>query len=289
MKVATSLWLSWLLWALSLTALPASAAAPPRVVALSWEMVEHLLQLGITPLAVADAADYRRWVVRPTLPADVPDAGSRTEPNLELLAELKPDLILITPLLADIRPQLERIAPVQVYGDFTQDQDNRLLQRRNFLDLASQLQRTPLAERKLQAMDAHITELRQQLAIRFAGRPPKVSVVRFASPTVVYVMGPNSMPDHALQLLGLQPAYRAPLSRWGDVQVPVSELGRIDQGALLYIEPFAGQQRLFATRLWQSLPVVRHGQVAGIAPTWTHGGIFCVEYLAEAIARGLLR
>lgn len=93
----------------------------PRIAALSWEVTEHVLQLGITPVAVADAADYRTWVVNPTLPETVPNAGTRGEPNLELLAQLRPDLILITPLLADIRDKLERIAPVAIYENFTQN------------------------------------------------------------------------------------------------------------------------------------------------------------------------
>jgi len=65
---------------------PAWASAEPRVAALSWEATEHLLMLDVTPFTVADAGDYRAWVVRPTLPAGVPSSGSRLEPNLELLA-----------------------------------------------------------------------------------------------------------------------------------------------------------------------------------------------------------
>jgi iron complex transport system substrate-binding protein len=251
-------------------------------------MVEHLLKLGITPVAVADAADYRTWVVNPALPASVRNAGSRTEPNMELLAQVKPDLILITPLLEDIRPQLERIAPVVTYADFTQDQDNRLLQRSNFLDLARRLDRLEVAERALSAMDEQIARWRQKIMARFAGRPPKVTVIRFTSPTAVFIMGPNSMPEHALQLLGLQPACPVPVSRWGSVQVPVTELARIKQGVVLYIEPFAQRDRLFKTVLWQRMPFVATGRFAAMAPTWTHGGIFSVENLAIAIAQGML-
>ncbi|EKG38148.1 iron-siderophore ABC transporter substrate-binding protein [Pseudomonas syringae] len=284
MKRRRAVWLGCLLM---LCPLLATAVESPRVVALSWEMVEHLLKLGITPVAVAEAPDYRTWVVHPELPTSVPDAGSRNEPNMDLLAQLKPDLILITPLLEDIRPQLQRIAPVVVYGDFTQAQNNRLLQRRNFLDLAWRLGRVEVAQQQLAAMDEHIAVLRRSIAERFAGHPPKVTVVRFTSPTAVFIMGPNSMPEHAMQLLGLQPAYPTPASRWGNVQVPVTELGRIEQGVVLYIEPFAQRERLFSTRLWQRMPFVEQGRVAAIRSTWTHGGIFCVENLAVAIAQGM--
>ncbi len=274
--------------ALLLLSVPVSASDSPRIVALSWEMVEHLLKLGITPVAVADARDYRSWVVQPRLPESVPNAGTRTEPNLELLAQLKPDLILITPLLEDIRERLDRIAPVVSYDDFTQTRDNMAMQRESFLDLARRLGAQPQAYAQLKAMDDHLAQMRQRLQKRFGAALPKVSVIRFASPTVVNIMGPNSMPEHAMTLLDLQPAYSAPISRWGSVQVPITELGVVRDGVVLYILPFAQQHRLFETSLWQGMPFVRQGHVAEVRPSWTHGGIFCVENLAAAFTDALL-
>ena len=272
---------------LLLVSMQGRANDSPRVVALSWEMVEHLLKLNITPIAVADAKDYRTWVVHPRLLDSVPNAGTRTEPNLELLVQLKPDLILITPLLEDIRPLLERIAPVVSYDDFTQTQDNRLLQRENFRDLAKRLDRESLANTQLKAMDDHFADMRQRLHQHFGAELPKVSMVLFSSTAVVNIMGPNSMPEHAMQLLGLASAHQVPISRWGNVQVSITELGAIDEGVVLYL-PFAQKHRLFKTQLWQSMPFVRKDHVVEIRSTWTHGGIFCIENLAEAFTDALL-
>jgi len=173
---------------------PTAQAAEPRIAALSWEPVEHLLKLGVEPVAVADADDYRAWVVRPKLPTSAIDVGTRTEPNLELLAQLNLDLILITPLLEDLRPKLERIAPVVSFGDFTQERDNLVMQRDNYLELAHLLGRTARAQAQLTAMEAHIAEMRGRLLAHFGGELPALSVVRFTSPTTVLVFGPNSMP-----------------------------------------------------------------------------------------------
>ncbi|WXL26059.1 ABC transporter substrate-binding protein [Ectopseudomonas mendocina] len=266
----------------------ARAATAPRIASLSWEMTEHLLKLNVLPVAVADAQVYREWVVHPTLPADVPNVGTRTEPNLELLAQSRPQLILITPLLEDIRDKLERIAPVLSYQDFTQEQDNQTLQRNNLLHLATQVGQQARAELELMRMDRRLIQLHQQLLAHFNGQPPKVTVIRFASPTVVYVMGPNSMPEHALQRLGLSPAMKVEKSRWGALQKPVTDLGQINDGVVLYIGPFAQQERVFSTALWQGMPFVRKGHVAEMKPVWTHGGIFCIENLAETISDALL-
>ena len=276
--------------ALCLSALSLLAQAePPRIASLSWEPTEHLLALGITPLAVADAADYRSWVVRPRLPAQSAELGSRTEPNLEALAELKPELILITPLLEDIRPNLERIAPVISYGDFTQKQDNLALQRQNFLDLGQRLGLRAQAQHRLAQMDADVATLRAQLDRHFAGQPPKVTVIRFASATQAYLFGPNSLPEHALTLLGLKPALQVPTSRWGSLQTPITALAGVGDGAVIYIEPFAQQSRLFSSTLWQAMPFVRNKRLVSMPPTWTHGGVLSVQYLAEAITGALLK
>ncbi len=279
----------WLLGVLLLWLAPVWADTAPRVAALSWEATEHLLMLDVTPLTVADAGDYRTWVVRPTLPAGVPSAGSRLEPNLELLAELQPELIVIPPLLKDIRPLLERIAPVQVYQGFSQQHDNLQAQREAFLDLARALGREALAEQRLQAMDAELARWRERLQAHYDGALPAVTVIRLSSPTAAFINGPNSMPQHALTLLGLQPAMQLAPSPWGITQVPITALGRIDRGAVLHIEPFAQEAQLFASPLWQAMPFVREQRFAGMPSTWTYGGVFSLQYLAEAMAQALLK
>lgn len=73
----------------------AAAIDPRRIVALEWLPVELLLALGITPYGVADVPNYKLWVSEPPLPDSVIDVGLRTEPNLELLTEMKPSLWLV--------------------------------------------------------------------------------------------------------------------------------------------------------------------------------------------------
>ncbi|MEG7487427.1 ABC transporter substrate-binding protein, partial [Enterobacter hormaechei] len=71
---------------------PARAAAidPHRIVALEWLPVELMMALGVTPYGVADIPNYTLWVNEPKLPDSVIDIGLRTEPNLELLTQMKP-------------------------------------------------------------------------------------------------------------------------------------------------------------------------------------------------------
>lgn len=262
--------------------------AAPRIATLSWEVTEHVLYLGITPTTVADADDYRSWVVHPLLPETVSNAGTRSEPNLELLARLDLDLILITPLLEDIQPKLERIAHVVMYGDFTQERNNFEMQRNNFLDLGARLGRAKLAQQELAAMDQRIVTLRQRVQTHFDKQVPAVTIIRFTSPTSVLISGPNSMPEHAMQLLGLRPGLSVPVTRWGNIQTPITSLAQIKEGAVLYLEPFPGRDRLFKTELWKQMPFVRAQRFAAVPSTWTHGGVFCVEQLARVISDALM-
>ncbi|WP_067583155.1 hypothetical protein [Endozoicomonas ascidiicola] len=55
-------------------------------------MTEQLLELGVTPIAMSDKTGYTDWVGQPALPDSVEDLGTRAEPNLEKMANLKPAL-----------------------------------------------------------------------------------------------------------------------------------------------------------------------------------------------------
>lgn len=90
----------------------AAAIDPNRIVALEWLPVELLLALGIVPYGVADTINYRLWVSEPPLPDSVIDVGLRTEPNLELLTEMKPSFMVWSAGYGPSPEMLARIAPV---------------------------------------------------------------------------------------------------------------------------------------------------------------------------------
>lgn len=259
-----------------------------RIAALTWEATEHLLKLNIVPVAVAEAEEYRRWVGRPKLDATVIDAGLRTEPNLELLIEIEPDLILISPMLEDMRLQLERIAPVRSMAGFSLGRDNYMLQRENFLALAEELNCLALAKEKLQEFDQKISTLKEKIQKRFANRPPEVTVINLTTPTTVLMYGENSMPQRALDLLGVKSGYPIRPSAWGITQTSVMSLKNINQGIVIYLEPFHYKDVLFDTKFWQSMPFVKKGMLRSIPTTWSYGGVFSIQYLAEAMSAEIL-
>ncbi|QLG87583.1 iron-siderophore ABC transporter substrate-binding protein [Chitinibacter bivalviorum] len=264
--------------------LACTAQAGPKVIALSWESTEYLLNIGVTPQAIADRVDYDKWVVQPALPAHVLDVGSRFEPNLERIYALKPDLILIGPALSGMQSKLLKIAPTIVLDAFRTDHDNALVAEQLQRQLAIRLNRLPAHEAFLEASRRKQAELRQSIAQRFGSQPPAVCVVRFASPTTYWAYGENSMPEAALNQLGLRNACPQARSMWGLQLHKVPDLSVIGDGVLLKIMPFEREAELMRSPIWQALPVVRRDRVYTLPPVWTHGGLHSIDLLAQSIA-----
>lgn len=113
-RLLTAMALSPLLWQMNTA--HAAAIDPNRIVALEWLPVELLLALGIVPYGVADTINYRLWVSEPPLPDSVIDVGLRTEPNLELLTEMKPSFMVWSAGYGPSPEMLARIAPGGIFA-----------------------------------------------------------------------------------------------------------------------------------------------------------------------------
>lgn len=263
-------------------------APPQRIVSLNWALAEQLVELGVEPVGVADTGGYAQWVARPPLPAGVADVGRRDEPNIEAIATLDPDAILIADEQIAFASRLEEIAPVVHFDTFSESHDNPAVARDIYLRLASMLDRTELAEARLRELDARLGALRARIGEAFDGNPPKVTIVRFLDAKRVVIYGRNSMPEAAMNALGLASGYETPNSRWGLVFKPVTELGSIDEGFVMHIEPFAEADRLFSTPLWRAMPFVAENRFHTLPTLWTYGGIHSVGFIAEEIAGKLL-
>lgn len=261
---------------------------PERVIPLEWSLIEQVIELGITPVAVADPEAYRTWVGAPVLPAEVADAGLRQEPNLERIAELDPDVILVADDQITMVPTLERIAPVLHFDTFSAAHDNAEAARDTFLELARLFDREALAVEKLADRDARIAALAEAIKTRFEGDPPPVSIIRFADEARVRLYGSNAMPVHALEALGLESGIDQPPTKWGLSTRKTEELAERTEGIVLHIEPFPQGEDLFDRPLWQAMPFVQEGRFGSLPPSWTYGGAMSIGYLAETIAEALL-
>lgn len=263
-------------------------APPKRVVALDWTVAEQMLDLGITPLALPEAGLYRDWVVNPPLSENVVDLGLRTEPNLELLVSLAPDVIAAIDADPDLVTQLEQIAPVLVWDAFRADHDNLAAATANFHSLATLLGRKTEAEAALAAQEAELDRIAGELAAKFGAAPPPVTAIRLNDTRSVWVYGDNSFPQHVLTRLGFANELPQPASTWGTVQKPLEILGAAQTGIVLAIKPHMAGEAVFAEPLWLALPAVAERRFAEVEPVWSYGGALSLGRTARAMRDALL-
>lgn len=257
---------------------PTASAPVPRIATVDWTIAETLLALGVTPLAVGDVSSYRAWVGEPLLPAAVVDIGLRAQPNRELLAELKPDLILISPLAAPLAPTLSRIAPVQSIALY--DPQTDLWQRLHeaTLTIAALVNKTAEAERLLAGLDRDLAQMRAELP---ADLPPLL-VVQFIDERHVRVFGRHSLFEAVMQRLGLSNAWQGETNAWGFSVASIEQFMALPAARLVVVDPIpvGVSERLQEPGLWQHLPLVQQAPVLHLPAVWSFGGVLAARRFA---------
>ena len=261
-------------------------AASPRVVVFDWGVAETLLALGVAPVALSEVDGYREWVVEPALPPNVADAGLRIEPNFELIAAMRPGLILITPELEPLRAFMERIARTETLAIYQPGGNAWDHARDAARAMAKLLGHEASGENLLRRVDATIAAAKVQL-----GEPERrpVYLVNFIDRRHVRIYGQNSIFQNVLDRLGLANAYTGWTSFWGFVTLGIEHLAANPEAQLIYLEPLSDEIRdaLKAGPLWSALPFVRDNRVSALPPVWSFGGVASGERLARLLGERL--
>lgn len=289
-------WICCLLAPLMLQAEPAMPAAAglsqadaaksvPRIATVDWTVAETLLALGVTPLAMGDVESYRAWVGEPRLPAEVVNIGLRMQPNRELLAELKPDLILISPLMASLEPTLSQIAPVQSIALYEPGTDLWQRLHEATLTIAALVGKTAEAERQLAALYRDLARMKGQLP---ADLPPLL-LVQFIDERHVRVFGRHSLFEAVMRRLGLRNAWQGETNAWGFAVVSLEQFLALPEARLVVVDPIpvGVSERLQEPGLWQHLPLVKQGKVMHLPAVWSFGGLLAARRFASLLSDAL--
>ena len=272
--------LACLLWCVA-------AVATPRVVTLDWGIAQNLVALGVAPIGVGQVAGYRSWVAGPPLPSDTREIGLRSQPNMELLAQLDPDRIFITELYAGQAQRLSSIAPVSSVDVYFSDGDVW----DNTLAAVTKLGR--LVDRD-KAAKALIARSRRQIA-RQADRVPAdtrpLLMLQFVDESHVRVYGDGSLVVATARRMGLDNAWHGATTRWGMAMVPISRLADIDDARVIVMGPVpvGVADKIADNRVWQALPAVRQAPPVFLPAVWSFGGLPSATRFAHLIADALTR
>ncbi|WP_114192768.1 Fe(3+)-hydroxamate ABC transporter substrate-binding protein FhuD [Edaphovirga cremea] len=256
-----------------LASLPVWAASHPdlqRIIALEWYPAELLMTLGITPLGVADTYNYRLWVGEPRLDEQVIDVGQRTEPNLELLQQLKPSLLLISSGYGPSPEKLQAIAPTMGFA-FNDGSGKPLMLARNSLNiLAERLGLQAVAERHLADFDLFLKQTRQQL--QPVVKQPLL-LFSFLDTRHVLVFGRGSLFQDVMDQLGLENAWSGETNFWGSAIIGLERLATVKNAQAICFDHGNRSmlEKVSSTPLWQSLPFVRQQQLKLVPAVWFYG------------------
>ncbi|WP_355660394.1 ABC transporter substrate-binding protein [Halomonas salifodinae] len=256
----------------------------PRLASLDWTLAETLVALGHPPIALGQVAAYHAWVGEPALPDSVIDLGLRSQPNLERLAALAPEGILISPMFANLTPRLERIAPVSelaLYAPGEAPWPQMLALTR---ELAARVGDPAAGEALIEATEARLAELRERLP----EESEPLLIVQFMDARHVRVFGDGGLYPMVLERLGLENAWPGPTNAWGFSLASLEALAALE-GRLVVVEPYPQgvEARLADSGLWQHQPSVSAERVITLPPVWSFGALPSATRFAELLVDAL--
>ncbi|TFH86228.1 Fe(3+)-dicitrate ABC transporter substrate-binding protein FecB [Billgrantia azerbaijanica] len=259
-------------------------APPSRVVALEFSFADALATLGLSPVGVADDGDAERLIapIRADLDAWT-SVGARSQPSLEVIASLKPELIIADAKRhATVVEDLRQIAPTLLLESYGATYADSL---QSHLTIAAALGREAEMAERLAAHEA----LMDDYAARFAGALAEGDTVLFAisSAKGIYLHGPHSYAGGVIARLGLdspipdatEQAYiPATLERLAQADPDYLIVGEYDDESV--IDTFA------QSPLWPLMTAIRHGHYAQRDPhLWAQNrGLLPAERMAEELA-----
>ena len=263
------------------------------VVGLEWNVVEHLVSLGVDPVGVADIDGYTAWVGESApLDGGEKDVGVRGEPSIDSIAALSPDLVVATEGLPDAAiTQLEEFVPVLVVRGA--DAEKGLEQMTDDLQLIATATGTETeADALLAELDTAFAEARAELEAAGETGAEFTFMDAYAQGNQVSIrpFAEGSLVASAAAEIGLVNAWTTPGDeQYGLGATDVEGLTTLPDVHFLYIangtdDPFENQ--LADNAVWTSLPFVKSGKVERLPDgIWMFGGVRSVtSFLDAAVA-----
>ncbi|WBC15143.1 iron-siderophore ABC transporter substrate-binding protein [Micromonospora sp. WMMA1998] len=235
-------------------------AEPKRVVVLDTDKIDTALSLGVTPVGAATAGEAKSW---PTYfgadkLAGIKEVGVLTEPDLEAINALKPDLILGSKFRQEkFYDELSAIAPTV----FTEKVG--ITWKENFLLDGQALGREQQAKDLLATYEKRAKDFGAAL-----GDAPsrKISIVRFI-PGNIRVYGPDSFSGIVVGDTGLGRPQRQLLEGKEDRRFDLVSAERVNEvdGDVVFVTAYgekaaAEQAKVTTGSLWQGLSAVKAGK-----------------------------
>ncbi|WP_010497622.1 ABC transporter substrate-binding protein [Paenibacillus elgii] len=259
-------------------------ANPQKVVILTNEGTEALLALDVKPIAAVQSYTGNPWFDH--IKADmegVKVVGGEQQPNLELIASLKPDLIIGNKMRHEkIYDQLKAIAPT-VYSETLRGE-----WKDNFKLYADALNKKAEGDKIIAAFDKRIEDFKQKAGSKLN---EKVAVVRFMGGKTRYYYG-NMFTGVIFKQIGIarSDAKNDEKSFEDITKERLTELEAADRVIYFTYETGDGkgtkqEEEWMNDPLWKNLKVVKNNKVFKVDDViWnTAGGVKAANLMLDGL------
>jgi ferric hydroxamate transport system substrate-binding protein len=274
--------------AFSASALPAAASGrPERIACLEWTAAEMVCGLGLCPIAVGDVGGYRDWAVEPRLPDATIDLGSRSEPNVEMIRALAPDLIVTALGYGVDEEQMRRFAPVATLPLYDGRSPTPLMAAvAETRKLAGIMQRQAEGEALIENTSSALDVVSKSISGR---KQPSVAVISLFDDRHVRIYGKGGLFQDVMDRVGIVNAWTGETSSWGFSTARIADLVRLEEALILSLDPVPENVaiRVRQSTLWQNLPAVQAGRVVSVPAVWPFGGLGAARRFAHILANAL--
>lgn len=257
---------------------------PKRIVVLTNEGVEALLAMGVTPVGAVEAFTGDTWYAHTAEQLkDTKSVGTESEPSLEAIAALKPDLIIGNKMRQEkVYDQLNKIAPTvfaeTLRGDWQE----------NFKLYSKAINKEEVGQEKLDAYNKHVEDLKAKLGDQ---TQQKVSMVRFMAGDV-RIYHKDTFSGVILEQLGFARPAEQDINDFAEKGLTKERIPAMDGDIMFYFTYETGdkeasklEEEWINDPLFQNLEVAKAKKVFKVDDTiWnTAGGYLAAELMLDEL------
>lgn len=266
------------------------AKTPERVVILTNEGTEALLELGVTPVGAVQSWTGDPWYDH--IADEMKDAevvGLESEVNVEAIAALQPDLIIGNKMRQEgIYEQLSAIAPTVFAEDLRGNWKN------NFELYAKAVNKEEKGKEAIEAYDSRIADLKEQLGDKLN---MKVSMVRFMAGDV-RIYQKDSFSGVILDQLGFARPESQDVEEFAIKGATKEQMPLMDGDILFYFTYETGdgaaselEKEWLEDPIFKNLEVAQKGEVYKVDDViWnTAGGVKAANFMLDDIENTFLK
>ncbi|OLV26872.1 Fe(3+) dicitrate ABC transporter substrate-binding protein [Haemophilus parainfluenzae] len=252
---------------------------PSRVVALEYSFVDALAQVGVSPVGVADDNKIDRILpqVREKIAA-WQSVGTRSQPSLEVIASLKPDLIIADPSRhTAVFEELKKIAPTVMFDSRHESYQENLETAQKIGDLVGQ---SAEMKAKINEHNDYIANIAKNLGVQ--GKKASFGTSREDK---FNIQNDNGYVGSFLTTLGFAPTKLN--SDQAFVEINLEQLV-MEKPEYLFIAHYRDEsiaRKWEAEPLWKAIPAVKANHVYSVdADMWARGrGLEASKIMAKQI------